>query len=465
MAKRPGRQTHKGVVLMKPNAKGRTSWRARYVDPESPPDTPRFKYETLPADLTTAEQREKWARNKARTLADRRTDIALGAPRATGSTLADVIGEYYKAHPKLRPRTVLAYKGATNKLVTWAEREKLTGADDLTRAGLLQFRASLQHDPKHARAAGGKRGEVAATDKLRSAHSINRELRSVRTVLGWLVDADKFPKLKHDDLRRALKRTQVTRERIQYLKPHELQKLLEGALRHDADTYTETRNEHAGKRAKGTTPKYTPIAAFTACVLLTGMRLGEAVALEWRQVDLDALDDKGRKVGEIHLEAETIKTKMHRDIDLSVSPALRKLLAALHLKTGAPSAGLVFGLSRGEAETAGKRLRAEHGAPEAFTWQALRRTCGTYLTNAPGIFGAASAYRSARQLGHSVQVAERHYLGLVRGIPREAHTLEAAMQIGPVLTKVTAAVDKPAPDKPARSITRRERGAVSPRAE
>jgi hypothetical protein len=59
----------------------------------------------------------------------------------------------------------------------------------------------------------------------------------------------------------------------------------------------------------------------------------------------------------------------------------------------------------------------------------LRRTTGTFLTNAPGIFGAASAYRSAEQLGHSVQVAERHYLGLVRGITPESRTLEAAMQI------------------------------------
>jgi integrase len=437
MATRNSRR-HRGVVLMKPNRSGRTGWRARYVDPESPADAPRFKWESLPAELTTAEQREKWARNKARSLADRHIEVAMGAPRATGATLASVVGEYYQAHPKLRPRTVLAYKGATDKLLAWAEGKKLAGADDLTRAALLKFRASLQHDPKRVRAVGGKRGEVVATDKPRSAYSINRELRGVRTVLGWLVDADKFPRLKHDDLRRALKRTQVTKERIQYLKPHQLQKLLESCLRHDADTFELTREEAAGARPRGTTPKYTPIAAFTACVLLSGMRLGESVALDWRQVDLDALDETGRKVGELHLEGETIKTKMHRDVDLSVSPQLRALLAALQLKSG--RVGSVFGVSRSEAEAAGKRLRAEYGAPEAFTWQALRRTCGTYLTNAPGVFGAASAYRSARQLGHSVQVAEKHYLGLVRGIPRDAHTLEAAMQLEDVMARVIAGV-------------------------
>jgi hypothetical protein len=75
-----------------------------------------------------------------------------------------------------------------------------------------------------------------------------------------------------------------------------------------------------------------------------------------------------------------------------------------------------------------------------FTWQALRRTCGTFLTNAPGIFGAASAYRSAKQLGHSVQIAERHYLGLVRGIARDARTLEVAMQVEDAIDGVVAAV-------------------------
>jgi hypothetical protein len=110
-----------------------------------------------------------------------------------------------------------------------------------------------------------------------------------------------------------------------------------------------------------------------------------------------------------------------------VSPALRTLLAAMRVKSGGK--GSVFGIAEGAADAAAKRLRAEYGAPASFGWQMLRRTCGTYLTNAPGIFGAASAYRSAKQLGHSVAVAEKHYLGLVRGIPTTARTLEAAMQI------------------------------------
>jgi hypothetical protein len=85
-----------------------------------------------------------------------------------------------------------------------------------------------------------------------------------------------------------------------------------------------------------------------------------------------------------------------------------------------------------------RRRASAAPSPDVFTWQALRRTCGTFLTNAPGIFGAASAYRSAKQLGHSVQIAEKHYLGLVRGIPRDARTVEAAMQIDDVMGQLLA---------------------------
>jgi hypothetical protein len=68
----------------------------------------------------------------------------------------------------------------------------------------------------------------------------------------------------------------------------------------------------------------------------------------------------------------------------------------------------------------------------------LRSTCGTYLTNAPGIFGAASAYRSAKQLGHSVTVAERHYVGLIR-LPVSAKTLDDATGVADALQRVTDA--------------------------
>ena len=72
----------------------------------------------------------------------------------------------------------------------------------------------------------------------------------------------------------------------------------------------------------------------------------------------------------------------------------------------------------------------------------MRSTCATYLTNAQGIFGSATVFMSARQLGHSVMVAERHYLNVHRGIARDARTLEAAMQIDDVVRSATSTGDR-----------------------
>lgn len=426
------KRKHPGVVLIRPEPALRIGWRARYVDP----DSGKTVKESLPRELTTVEGRESWAVNKAQKLAKRRTELALGARRETGTTLADAVERYFAAHKHLRPNTLSGYRAATDRLLVWAKKTKLESADEITRAVLLELRAALIKQPKRVVVEGGKRGEHENASETRSPAAVNRDLRSLRAVLGYLSELDLLP-LADGDLRRALKRLALTHEHIEYLRPNELHLLLEAALLHDADTYVETREEHAGpgRQRIGTTPKYDPIAPFVAFVLLTGCRFDEAIKLNWSQVDLDALDHEGRPVGEIRLAGADTKAKKARTIDLGVSPALRTLLAVMRPKD---AKGNVFGLSRATAVAAAKRLRSEYGAPASFTWQALRRTCGTYLTNAPGIFGAASAYRSAKQLGHSVQVAEKHYLGLVRGIPPTATTLEAAMQVETELAKSIA---------------------------
>lgn len=85
-------------------------------------------------------------------------------------------------------------------------------------------------------------------------------------------------------------------------------------------------------------------------------------------------------------------------------------------------------MTRTLIEAARKRLTRAFKAPE-FTWHDLRRTCGTHLTCAPGIYGGASAFLCAKKLGHSVAVAEKHYLGVVNNISPSARTLEEAMEI------------------------------------
>lgn len=431
------RSPHPGVVLIPPDPAGRhLYWRARYDDPDS---GKRVKVRIDPLVVTTKEARRDWAIRKAQELRRRRDQLEHhGAVRKTGTALDEVVGQYFEAHPHLRPKTRKAYRAPTDKLLGWAAKHSVRSADDLNRARLVAFVGTLGAERKRTAVEGGRRGQYRTGTEPRSAHSVNKDVRALRTVLGYCCDRDLFAALSHEDLRRALKQRRADLERVQHLKPHDLQKLLEAAMRHDADTFDETRKEHAGLSERGTTLKYAPIAPFVACVLLTGMRLGEALELEWAQVDLDALDHEGKVVGEIHLKGSGTKTHRARTIGLEVSPALRALLAAMKLKH---RAGKVFGQTNGSVIAAEKRL-AEYGAPKAFGWQVLRQTCGTYLTNAPGIFGAASAYRSAKQLGHSVAVAEKHYVDVARGIPRDARTLEAAMQIEAQLAKLLRRVSE-----------------------
>lgn len=420
------------MVLIKPDEKRRIWWRARYRDP----DSSKVVKVTLSLLLRTTELREDWAAKKSKELAKRRLQLEEGAPRATGTALESAINKYYEAHKTLRAKTLTAYKAATQKLLAHAERTNVTTADDVTRPWLLGFREAVVNEPKKVAAPAGKRGKRRETSKRRSASSVNRELRGVRVVLGYLADLDLLSKVREGDLRRALKKLPVTTERKPFLRPLEARALLEAALQHDRETFDATRDELAGRRPLGTTPRYQPAAPFVAVLLLSGMRLGEGRTFEWKQVDLDAHDESGAKVGEIYLKGGDTKTKKERTVDLAVSPALRTLLEKLRKTAGK---GPVFGWTEDLAGAVAKRLKSEFNAPTPFGWQVLRSTCGTYLANAPGIFGGASAYREAKQLGHSVAVAEKHYLGLMRGIPKEARSLEAALGIEEEMQRVIEA--------------------------
>lgn len=421
-------------MLLKPDPERRIGWRARYLDP----DTGRTTKETLDAGLRTAELRDEWAVRKAKALTVRRLELERGAPRATGTSLSDALDRYFKDHERLRPGTLGIYRRAADKMAAWAGKIGIRSADDLTGPHLVAFRASLVREPLNAPVKGGKRGKREAAERTRAPTTVNSELRAIGTVLGYLRRLGLLPKVSSDDLSDGLAKLASNLERLDYRKPHEIRKLLDAALRHDAATFAETREEHAGLREPGTTPRHTPIAPFVTAAVLTGMRAGELIDLEWTQIDLEALDHDGRPVGEIYVSAAS-KTHRARTVGLEVSPLLRALLAALK-KRGA--VGSVFGITRGDAKAAERRLRTEFGAPASCNWQALRRTCGTFLTNAPGIFGAASAYRSAKQLGHSVAVAEKHYVDVARGISREARTLEDAMQIAAEVQRVIDAVPR-----------------------
>lgn len=433
------RSSHPGVVLAgRRNPSGEVVWRARYTDP----DTGRRVWETLERSLSTREARRAWAIQKSHALSLRRAALASGAPLRTETPLDGAVDGFYEAcRNRIADSTIQTYRRGIELLRHWAHRLGIVNTEDLTPPRLRAFRETVIAAHKCVVNPGSKRGARRMSAAKRSPATTNTELKAVAILMNHWRRLGLVPQLHSDTISDALEPLRVSFEQPNFMAPAALQGLLEAALRHDADTFLETREEHAGERTAGTTRRFPPIAPFVAYLLLTGCRRGEALAVQWSDADLDALDHQGKKVGEIRLSARTTKTRRARTIGLEVSPALRRMLASMKLRAGR-DAVYVFGASGPYTvefvEAARKRLVREYGAP-AFNWQLLRSTCATYLTCSSGIWGSATVFLSARQLGHAVAVAERHYLGVHRGIPRHARTLEAAMQIQTPLSRLLAA--------------------------
>jgi integrase len=450
------------VICSRKLPSGRVQWRGRFRDPDSGKLT---DVALDPLVLRSAEARREWAIKKARSLATRKMEIASGAPRATAKTIEDAIADYNERSKRtLRERTRRTYGQGIERFRRWAAKAGIVRVSELGVPQLAAFKDHLISLPHQRQKRGGRRGERESIPQYRGPNAVNAEMRPVKTLLTAWRRSGLLPLLTSDAIADVLLPLPTTRERVVFLLAAQIHKLLNACLMHDSATYAETRVEHAGFGKQGTTPRYDAIAPFAAFVLLSGCRCSEALTLSWDAVDLGAIGDDGQAVGEIHLRAVDVKTATSRSIDLSVSPGLRELLEAMRRHASGP---YVFGGDRplpySAVESARKRLQKAYDAP-VFTWQDLRRTAASHLTNAPGIFGSASLYRSAAQLGHSAEVAQRRYLGVVKGIPREARTLEAAMGCHLLVRDIVlrvgerqARVTERAPERRRRGLPRKPR--------
>lgn len=422
------RSRHPGVVLKKRvRSSGLVRWRAIYVDA----DTGQRVYETLdPQACANEAARVRWAKGKAAALAKARAERAAGilAPKAPLEIEAAIGVFLSQARAENAAKTIAAHETAFGQLRTWAKRARVRTLADLTQDALIDLRTHLiSATSRH-------------TGQRRRPATINRELRSIKRWLRALRGRGLTPGLHRDDIADALAPTKQARDLPTFYRSQQIQALLEAALRHDADAYDATRGEHAaGKARRGSTRRHRPIAPFLAFVLLTGMRRSEALGMEWDFVELAAADDFGNVTGAIRLPARVAKGRRARTVWLDVSPALTSLLRTMRLQSQGSHVFEHDGepYTVGQVVSARKLLTRDYGAP-AFTYQHLRSTCATWLVCSPGIFAASvSLYRAASQLGHSIAVAERHYLNLIVGVPAEAADLETAMDIGPQVACVT----------------------------
>lgn len=414
-----GEHPHKGVTICAPKPP-RKAWRLRFTDPE----TGKLRWESLDADAgKNADTRFEAAVAKREELEDEAARIAReGKDRAiAAASVKGGLDRYFADHPLLRERTVRVYRDAADKLEAWASEQGIKRLDALDRAALVGFRARLVNEPRKRASAGGPRGTYEETAERRAAPSVNREIRAIKTILEYLRLAGLTPKITGDDLRDALKQLKQGRPTVEFLRPAELGAALEAVLAYDAERHKITREENAGLRPVGTTPKNPEIGPFALTAILTGARLGELLTLEWSDVFLDAPGEDGERMGELRIRAAKAKTGIGRVVDFSPTPSLLELLDVLRERDGGE--GRVFNLTREQVAKAARKLRKK-GAPESFGWQAARRTCATYSANAPFI----GMFKESKRLGHSVVVSERAYAGLVN-VPKDATTLEQAMGI------------------------------------
>ena len=416
--KRRVRTSHPGVKLKRLKHNG--EWVARWTDPE----TGREKQQTFSAiDITTEPARRKWAIKTSRRIREVKAAMAAGVAVTTRTPVKDAIKDYYEARAAegLKDSTLKAYREGTDPFKAWCPKNGVKYVEQLTGPKLEEFRRKFvgrkAYVPDTSEGAG--QGAKVIGDRRRSPLQVNKCLRALRTLLNQWRREGKLPELDSDGIKDALRFLKVAHDTPRFLRAPDIKSLLEAAQRHDKATFNYVRK---GEDRQNKEHHYSPVFEFVTAALLTGCRFSELAQLKWSEVNLDA--------GEIMLASDRTKTGHGRRIALDVTPALAAMLESMKLKRGTRK--YVFGdgkgLDRNTADRERARLTNSFDAPK-FTWHDLRRTCGTFLACAPGIYSGAGAFHAAKRLGHSVLVSERHYAGAVTDISRDAITLEAAMGI------------------------------------
>lgn len=425
---------HPDVKVRERKRDGRKFWTARYRHPET---GERVEEYFSKLKLHTEAQREAWAMKKqAEILAAVHGLTPKGQPippEPVQSVTVEKAFELFfgRREGDLAEKTIQGYQTSAKVFRSWCDDHGIERLDQLTPAVLDEFRDDAARMNAYTSAKEEKSGVKTESTRRLSRASVNKLLSHVRIFLKkWcrmeLVD------LRWDRVSDTLKKTREEKTNPVYLRPAQVRQLLRACIAHDEKTHDMTRKEKA-KGIRGKTPKFPPIAPYMLAMVLSGARAREMSELSWAEVD----PEDG-----IHLDPARVKTRHARIVTYKESPKLKELLKALGENRG--DATHVFGpgwtpLTLPTVQAARKRLLSDFKAP-TFDYPTLRKTCGTYLTCAPAIYEGASAFLSAKRLGHSVTIAEKHYVGVVSDIPKNQHTLDAVFGIDVLADKIISMV-------------------------
>lgn len=349
-----------------------------------------------PLGLTNDDLRRRWAIAKLAELRKVRAAVELGGGAAARVTIAQSQADYIDRAANLRTRT--NRKPALDGIAEYLNDQGVRQVADITGPALAAW-ANHVRRPSNPHAIGTRNQHLSVVAAwLRSCHELGQ-----------------LPRVRSEDIKAATRRQKAPRDPIEVLQPAQVRDLLRACLAHD--------------EAEGEA-----LAPLVLLTLLTGMRYAEAAELDWSEVDLEAKA--------IRLPSSRVKTKVARAVTLTECPAAAELLGALRLRGGA---GRVFRLTRDDAERMRRRSLSKY-TKVVWDWRMLRRTCGSAIVCA-GLLGPGSAFLAAKRLGHSVTIAERHYLDALPDLPRDATTIERALGIeaeAKAIVRSVAGVDSPA---------------------
>lgn len=365
---------HRGVKFLKLGEAGR--WVVRWRDPVTGKQVQR---DCEPLGLTNADLRRRWAVAKRGELQKLRAALELGGNAGLRVTIADSQAAYIASAGAERTR--MNRKPALDSIAEHLKDQGMRQVQDITAPALVAW-ANHVRRPANPHAIGTRNQHLAVAAAW---------LRSCRE-LGQL------PRVTPEDIATACKRQKAPRDPIAVLRPAQVRDVLRACLAHD--------------EAEGEA-----LAPLVLLTLLTGMRYAEAAELDWSEVDVE-----GKA---IRLPAGRTKTATARTVTLAECPSAVELLGALRLRRS--GLGRVFRLDRDDAERMRRRSLRSY-TKQAWDWRQLRRTCGSVLVCA-GLLGDGSAFLAAKRLGHSVAISERHYLGTMTDLPRDAKTIEQALGI------------------------------------
>ena len=149
-----------------------------------------------------------------------------------------------------------------------------------------------------------------------------------------------------------------------------------------------------------------PAALGDVALLLldTGLRLGEALSLDWPQVRLEP--PNGAKFGYVTVLSGKAKSRKSRNVPL------KERAVAMLKRWGPRESGLVFHQGDGKTPLSESRLDQQHARvrkllklPSDFVLHSLRHTFGTRLGEA-----GADAFTIMRLMGHSTVTVSQRYV-------------------------------------------------------